>query len=317
MTTLSPLPHATGENTRDHSAKTGNVAFVGLGNMGRRMASRLVTAGYAVRVFDTNPEAVQALVALGATAGTTPADTAEGADFILSSLPNPAIVHNVYLGDGGLAEKAKPGAVAIDFSTIDPATVNRIANALAERSVKFLDAPVSRGVTGAENGTLAIMVGGDTAALESAAPLLENLGNTITHVGESGSGQLVKLCNNMISAITTVALGEVMVMGRSAGLDTKTMYDVLTSGSADSHMLNSYFPRTIFGESRPTGFTLDFMAKDLDLFLDTGNKTEVPMLLSGLVRQVYRIAQDQGLGSQDSCSVVEFYEKLAGVRLQF
>jgi 3-hydroxyisobutyrate dehydrogenase-like beta-hydroxyacid dehydrogenase len=130
-------------------------------------------------------------------------------------------------------------------------------------------------------------------------------------------GQLVKLCNNMIAATTTVALSEVMVMGRSAGLDTKTMYDVLTSGSADSHMLNSYFPRTVFGESRPTGFSLDFMVKDLDLFLDTGNKTPVPMLLSGMVRQVFRIAQDQGLGARDSCHVVEFYENLAGVQLKF
>jgi 3-hydroxyisobutyrate dehydrogenase len=314
MTTLQTETEASPVSVTTESR---SIAFIGLGNMGSRMAARLVNAGYDVRVFDTNAEAVKSLVGAGASATPSPSQAAAGADFIFSSLPTPAIVESVYLGEDSVLSAAKPGAVAVDHSTIDPATAIRISRALAEHGVGFLDAPVSRGIPAAENGTLAIMVGGDDAAFHSALPVLNHMGSTITHVGESGSGQLVKLCNNMISAITAAALGEVMVVGRSAGLDTKTMFDVLTSGSADSHMLNTYFPRTVFGPTRPTGFSLDFMVKDVDLFLDTGNSTQVPMLISGVVRQVFKIAQDQGLGQQDSCSVVEFYEALAGVQLRF
>lgn len=293
------------------------VAFIGLGNMGGRMAARLIAAGYDVRVFDTNPETVGAAENLGATAGSSPAETVDGADFILSSLPNPAIVEAVYLGEDGVKAGAKAGAIAIDHSTIDPATAIRVGEALHAGGVVFLDAPVSRGVQGAENGTLAIMVGGDDDAFDAALPVLSHLGSSITHVGAPGTGQLVKLCNNMITAVTNVALGEVMVVGLKAGLDTKTMFDVLTSGSADSHMLNTYFPKTIFGETRPTGFSLDFMVKDVDLFLRAGSATDVPLLVSSMVRQIYKLAQDQGLGQRDSCSVVEVYEALAGVRLKF
>lgn len=300
--------------SKDTSA---SVAFIGLGNMGGRMAARLVNAGYEVTVFDTNPTSVRSLQDIGASSASTPAETVEGADFILSSLPTPAVVESVYLGHEGVLKTAKAGAIAIDHSTIDPATAVRVSRALTANDVSFLDAPVSRGIPAAEDGTLAIMAGGDPEAFQRALPVLSHLGSTVTHVGESGTGQLVKLCNNMISAITTAALGEVMVVGRSAGLDTKTMFDVLTSGSADSHILNTYFPRTVFGPSRQTGFSLDFMVKDVDLFLNTGSATPVPMLISGIVRQIFRIAQDQGLGHKDSCSVVEFYESLAGVRLQF
>jgi len=309
------------ETTSVQDAKNGTspagVAFVGLGNMGRRMAARLVAAGYKVAVFDTNPDAVHALEEAGARAATSPADAVSDADFILSSLPNPAIVEAVYLGGEGVIQTAKPGAVAADLSTIDPATAVSVRDALAQVSVGFLDAPVSRGVQGAENGTLAIMAGGSTTDFNRILPVLQHLGSAITHVGESGTGQLVKLCNNMISAINTVAASEVMVVGRRAGLDTKTMYDVLTSGSAESHILSSYFPRVVFSEERPTGFSLDFMVKDLDLFMSAANKTEVPMFLSGAVRQVFRLAQGQGLGSRDSCHIVEVYEKTAGVRLKF
>lgn len=317
MTRLQATPEPlTGPAIASEDTKAA-VAFIGLGNMGGRMAARLVHAGYDVRVFDTNPTSVRAMVETGASSAPSPAEAAEGADFILSSLPNPAIVESVYLADGGVLSGAKPGAVAIDHSTIDPATAVRVSRAFDIQGVSFLDAPVSRGIPAAENGTLAIMVGGDAEAFQKALPVLAHLGSTVTHVGESGTGQLVKLCNNMISAITTAALGEVMLVGRSAGLDTKTMFDVLTSGSADSHILNTYFPRSVFGSTRPTGFSLDFMVKDVDLFLDTGSDTQVPLLISSVVRQIFKIAQDKGLGQRDSCSVVEFYESLAGVRLQF
>lgn len=314
---MSNTSETSGGNSAENSTASASVAFIGLGNMGRRMAARLVAAGYKVAVFDTNPAAVQSLEEAGARSAGSPADAVSDADFILSSLPNPAIVEAVYLGSDGVLKGAKPGAVAADLSTIDPATAVSVRDALAQVNIGFLDAPVSRGVQGAENGTLAIMAGGSTTDFSRILPILQHLGSSITHVGESGTGQLVKLCNNMISAINTVAAAEVMVVGRRAGLDTKTMYDVLTSGSAESHILSSYFPRVVFSEERPTGFSLDFMVKDLDLFLSAANKTEVPMFLSGAVRQVFRMAQGQGLGNRDSCHVVEVYEQTAGVRLKF
>lgn len=289
------------------------VAFIGLGNMGRRMAARLVDAGYYLRVYDTELSAVSALEELGATGASSPVDAVEGADFVLSSLPNPAIVRAVYSDD--LMAAAKPGAVLIDFSTIDPVTAISVAEAATSRGLQFLDAPVSRGVAGAESGTLAIMVGGDAGTLEKSKKVLSHLGNSITHVGPSGSGQMVKLCNNMLSAINVVALGEVLTTGLRAGLSTETMYEVFTNSSADSHMLSAYFPRAVFPAERVTGFSLDFMLKDIDLFLARGNQTEIPMLLSGITRQVYRMAQDKGLGSRDSCSVVEVYEELGNVRI--
>lgn len=193
-----------------------------------------------------------------------PADAEANAYHILSSLPNPAIVQVVYLDEDGVANGALSGAVGLGFSTIDAATVISVAKATTE------------------SGTLAIIVGGDGVAFKRALPLLKNLGASSTHVGESGSGQIVKLCNNRISASTTVALGEVLVTGQNAGLSTKMMCDVLTASSAKNHMANSHFPRTIFRETRPTGFSLDFMVKDIDLFLATGSRTEVPMLLSAL-----------------------------------
>jgi len=285
--------------------------------MGKRMSARLVDAGYKVAVFDVNAEAVADLVGRGATAASSPGEAAADADFIMTSLPSAKIIEAVYLGDDGVLSTARNGAVAIDFSTVDPATARKVNSRAAAAGVSFLDAPVSRGTAGAESGTLAIMVGGTPEAFKKAEPVLANLGTSITLVGDSGAGAMVKLCNNMISAIITAATAEVLVAGREVGLDTRTMQSVLSNSSAASHMLTDYFPRVVFGETRPVGFTLDLMMKDIDLFLDAAGAGRTPLFVSSAVRQAYRLAQSQGFGARDSCHITELYEDAAQQELRY
>ncbi len=287
-----------------------NVAFIGLGNMGSRMASRLVAARFPVSVFDVAEEAARAFAGEASVAETASA-AAVGADIVLTSLPTPRIVESVY---ADVLTTAPPGAVAVDLSTIDPDTARRVAAACDARGVAFLDAPVSRGVQAAEQGTLSIMAGGDPRDLDRARPVLDHLATSITHCGPAGTGQLVKLCNNMVAAVTMAALGEVLVAGVSGGLSTEILYRVMHSSSADSHILAEYFPRVVFQESRPTGFSLDFMVKDVDLYLEAVSGSE--SILGRTVRNILAECQAQGLGARDATAVVEFYERPAGVRLE-
>lgn len=291
------------------------IAFIGLGNMGAPMAGRLVDAGFDVTVHSRTAASVVDLVATGAVAVADVASAVQGADFVLTCLPTPQVVQEIYLRDGGIVQSVRPGTTLVDFSTVGPHLAVRIAEASKVRGVEFLDAPVSGGVQRAVLGTLSIMVGGEVEVLNSAEPVLRSLGQEIRHVGPAGSGQLVKLCNNMVVAITQVALGEVMVAGRQAGLSTETLFGVLSTSSADSFVLSSYFPLAVFPEPRPTLFSLDLMAKDIGLFLDFMGPGRVPLTLSELARDIFKICQDRGLGSQDSASVVEFYEEFSDEHL--
>ncbi|MFE7213970.1 NAD(P)-dependent oxidoreductase [Streptomyces sp. NPDC057611] len=289
------------------------VAFVGLGNIGGRVVAHLVKAGHDVAVFDLNVAVVQAAVEAGARSAASAAQAAEGAEAVFLSLPTPAIVESVV---GEILPHAEKGAVIVDHSTIDPDTSRRLAVSAAAEGVSFLDAPVSGGVQGAEAGTLAIMVGGDETALEQVRPLLETYAGSVVRIGDSGSGQVVKLANNLITAINIAALGEALTATVRQGVDLDTAVSVLTKSSANSNVLSSYFPRTLFTAERPTGFALDFMHKDLGLFLASAASGPVPLPLSNAVRDLFSIGRQLGRGGKDFTSVVEFYEDFAGVRLQ-
>lgn len=289
------------------------VAFVGLGNIGGRVIAHLVKAGHDVAVFDLNGAAVQAAVEEGARSAASAAQAAEGAEAVFLSLPTPAIVEAVV---GEILPCADRGTVIVDHSTIDPDTSRRLAATAAVEGVTFLDAPVSGGVQGAEAGTLAIMVGGDEAALAKVRPLLETYAASVVRVGDSGSGQVVKLANNLITAINIAALGEALTTTVRQGVDLDTAVSVLTKSSANSNVLSGYFPRTLFTAERPTGFALDFMHKDLGLFLASAAAGPVPLPLSNAVRDLFSIGRRLGRGGKDFTSVVEFYEDFADVRLQ-
>ena len=289
------------------------LGFVGLGNIGGRVVTHLVRAGHKVAVFDLNEAAVSAAVEHGAVAAASPAEAAAGAQVVFLSLPTPTIVEGVVTA---ILAESKQGLVIVDHSTIDPATTRRLSANAAAAGASFLDAPVSGGVQGADAGTLSVMVGGDESALEQVRPFLDVYAGTVFHVGPSGSGQVIKLANNLVTAINIVALGEALTTTVHNGVELDKAVEVLTKSSANSNVLSSYFPRTLFTDERPTGFALDFMHKDLGLFLDSTAKSPIPVPVTNLVRDLFSIARQAGRGGKDFTSVVEFYEDFGGTRLQ-
>ncbi|WP_369641516.1 NAD(P)-dependent oxidoreductase [Acidovorax sp. A79] len=290
-----------------------DLAFIGVGKMGAQMAARLVAAGFNVKVFDPNQAAVQELVQKGAVAADSPKSAAAGADIVMFSLPTPAILRNAVSGADGALASAKKGAVLVDFSTVDPETTKALAADAAAKGAEFLDSPVSGGVAGATNGKLVLMVGGDAAALERITPVLNNLAGRIVHCGGIGAGQLTKLAHNMVVAINTMALGEVLTASVKAGGNLEVLCDVMTAGMAGSKMLD-WFQKTLFTADRPAYFAIDLMNKDIGLCLDEFSNYSMP--LSQLVKQSYNAARAKGLGGKDSTSICELYEELLHVRLQ-
>jgi 3-hydroxyisobutyrate dehydrogenase len=288
------------------------VAFIGVGRMGGRMAARLVEAGHQVRVFDPSRAAVEALVAKGAIAAKSPADAAVDAEGVLLSLPSPKSLRDAVTGAEGVLQTAAEGAIVVDFSTVDPATTKEIAAAAAAQQVAFVDSPVSGGVAGAESGKLVLMVGGATDVIAKLKPIFDVLAGRVVHCGDIGAGQLTKLSHNLLTAINTVALGEVLTASVKAGAKLDVLCEVLSAGLAGSKMLD-YLPRTLFTAERPANFAIDLMHKDIKLCLD--EFSNLPMPLGQLVLQTYNAARAKGLGGKDSTSVNEIYEDLLGVRL--
>ena len=291
------------------------VAFIGVGNMGSRMSRRLLAAGYPVTVCDSSPELVESLVGDGARAAASAADAAADADLVILSLPTPAIVEAVVSGENGILGTARPGTTVVDMSTGDPGTARRVEAACRAVGLNFLDAPVSRGVVGAEKGTLLIMVGGDAEVLEAARPVLSHLGSDIVHVGGPGSGQVVKLCNNMLAAIHMQALGEVLVTGVKAGVGVDTLASVLTGGTGGSWILSNHLPATILAGDDGTRFALDLMHKDVGLFLRAAEEQGVSTPLAAVATQTLRMAKSEGYGPRDYSAIIRYFEHLAQIQL--
>ena len=291
------------------------VAMIGVGNMGGRMSRRLLAAGYPLTVSDPSRELVDALVAEGAQAAVSAAEAAREADVIILSLPTPAIVEAVVTGEQGILRSARPGATVVDMSTGDPRTARRVEAACRAAGVNFLDAPVSRGVVGAEKGTLLIMVGGDEEVLDAARPVLSVLGSDIIHVGGPGSGQVVKLCNNMLAAINMQALGEVLVTGVKAGVDLEVLASVLTAGTGGSWVLSNHLPSTIFAGDDRTRFALELMHKDVWLFMRAAEEQGLSTPLAAVASQTLRMAKSEGFGPRDYSAIISYFEHLGHTRL--
>ena len=291
------------------------VAMIGVGNMGGRMSRRLLAAGYPLTVSDPSRELVDALVAEGAQAAVSAAEAAREADVILLSLPTPAIVEAVVTGEQGILRSARPGATVVDMSTGDPGTARRVEAACRAAGVNFLDAPVSRGVVGAEKGTLLVMVGGDEEVLDAARPVLSVLGSDIIHVGGPGSGQVVKLCNNMLAAINMQALGEVLVTGVKAGVDLEVLASVLTAGTGGSWVLSNHLPSTIFAGDDGTRFALELMHKDVWLFMRAAEEQGLSTPLAAVASQTLRMAKSEGFGPRDYSAIISYFEHLGHTRL--
>ena len=289
-----------------------NIGFIGLGNMGAPLASRLIDAGYRLVVYDARAGAADALVAKGAIATDSPAAVAASAKTVLLSLPTPDIVHAVALGARGVAD-GKEVKTVIDLSTTGAQMAQRVAAGLAERGIAWVDSPVSGGVAGAIKGTLAVMVSCPKPAFGALEALLANFGR-VFFIGEApGMGQTMKLCNNLLSATALAAASEAVVMGVKAGLDARTMIDVINAGSGRNRATEDKFPRAILTKSFDFGFSTGLMTKDVRLCLDEAEALGVPMLVAAAVRQLW-IQAEQTLGpDQDFTRIYQMLEAAAGL----
>jgi 3-hydroxyisobutyrate dehydrogenase len=290
------------------------VAFIGAGNMGRPMLRNLVTKRFAVVAYDVQPAALEAAVQYGARPASSAAAAAREADLVVTMLPSTSHVEGAYFGPGGVIEGLAPGRLSIDMSTIDPGTACRVAARLGECGLRFIDAPVSGGVGGAEDGTLAIMVGGDARDLEEARPALAAMGARIVHVGAVGAGAVAKLCNNLIAGVTTVAVSEAFRIAEGFGVDARVLTQVIANSSGrtwimeHSHPVPGIVPRAASSRAYAPGFTVDLMCKDLGLAVNAARELRVPVAVSSAAQQVLRMASSHGYGRKDVSSVYAFLE---------
>lgn len=291
------------------------LGLIGLGNMGSRMARRLLAAGWPLVVHDLDAEAAERFEALGATVASGPREVADEADVVLLSLPRPEDVEAVALGEGGLREGSRLHT-CVDMSTTGPEGARRIAAELARGGVRTLDAPVSGGPIGAEQGTLCVMVGGPRQAFDDCAPIFDPLGASIVWLGEEpGYGQTMKVINNMISAGCLAATSEGMVLGTKAGLEPAAMVDVLNASTARNRHSEEKFPQQILPRTFDFGFQIGLMLKDVRLCLAMAEDLEVPMLVSDEVRQLIALRVGAAGGEQDITTLIQQVEGWAGVEV--
>ncbi len=287
------------------------VGFVGLGIMGGPMATNLIKAGFKLTVWNRTPARAEPLVEQGAALAQSPADVAAASEVTVSCVSDSPDVEAVALGDQGIIHGAPPGSIYIDCSTISPAVARSVADAMQQRDVAMLDAPISGGDVGAKAGTLAIMVGGEAEAFDRCLPIFEAMGKTIVHVGPSGAGQVVKLCNQVAGALNLLAMAEAVTLSRQAGVDPVKMLEVVSAGAAGSWMLANLGPRAVEGDFAP-GFMVELMQKDLRLIAETASETRTPLPGSTLVQQLLRVLEARGRGREGTQAIVDALAILAG-----
>ncbi|MEJ5240977.1 MAG: NAD(P)-binding domain-containing protein [Anaerolineales bacterium] len=290
------------------------VGYIGLGLMGKAIATNILKAGFPLVVHNRSRAAVDELVAQGAKAAFSPADVAAQVDVVFTNLPDSPDVEQVALGEKGIIEGAHPGLIFVDNSTIKPATARHIARVLGEKGVLCLDAPVSGGDIGARNATLTIMVGGPAEALEKVMPVFRAMGKTVTHVGESGAGQVAKAANQIMVAAQMVAMGELLIFAQKAGVDPRKVVEAIKGGAAQCWTLDVKPPRLFAGNRQP-GFKAYMMEKDLGIVLETAREYGIPLPSAALDAQLFRAMLEMGLGDLDNSAVIAVLEQLAGVRL--
>jgi 2-hydroxy-3-oxopropionate reductase len=291
------------------------VGYIGLGLMGKSMARNLLKAGFEVTVHNRSRAAVDELVGEGAHPAVSPREVAEACEVVFTNLPDTPDVESVVLGSGGVAEGGAPGLIVVDNSTIRPAAARRIAAELAKRSMSFLDAPVSGGDVGAREGTLTIMVGGDPHSLETVRPALEAVGKTITHVGESGAGQVAKACNQIMVAAQMAAMGELLLLAQKAGVEPRRVVEAIRGGAAQCWTLDVK-PQRLFRGERTPGFKAYMMHKDLAIVLDTARAYGMPLPSTAVHTQLFASMLENGEADLDNSAVIGVLERMAGTELK-
>ena len=290
------------------------VGYIGLGLMGKSMARNILQAGFPVVVHNRSQAAVDELVAEGAIRANSPKEVAEQVGVVFTNLPDSPDVELVVLGENGIIEGAHDGLIFVDNSTIKPASARMIAEKLSAKKMFALDAPVSGGDIGAKNGTLTIMVGGDASALEKVMPVFQAMGKTITHVGEAGAGQVAKAANQIMVAAQMVAMGELLVFSKKAGVDPRKVVEAIKAGAAQCWSLDVKPPRLFDGNRNP-GFKAYMQLKDLRIVLDTAKEYDIPVSGTETNTDLFQQMIDAGMGELDNSAVVGVVEKKAGVEI--
>src|SRR2546421_11963285 len=296
------------------------IGFIGIGVMGRLMVLNLLKAGYRITIFARHPDKpeVQDVIDAGAKLASSPRAVATASDMVITMLPNSPEVDEVVSGPHGIFEGAHKKLIIIDMSTIAPTTSRMLAQLASTRGIHFLDAPVSGGSQGAADGTLTIMVGGDSEIFEQARPVLEAMGKkeNIFHVGPNGAGEIIKLVNNVLCGAIAAAIAESFVLGVKAGADVDTMAKIIGVSTGASWQLANQFPLRAFNGSFQPGFMTDLLHKDLDLALDLAAENSTPTPITALSRQMYEMARAEGYGREDYTSLLKVLEQIVGVEVR-
>ena len=291
------------------------VGFVGVGRMGGPMALRLLDAGHSLCVFDTNPEVIKPLTARGATNAASAEEVASTAEVVFISLPTPPVVQAVSLGDKGILKGSRVKTM-IDLSTTGPSVAKVVARAAGERGVAWADSPVSGGVTGAQKGTLAVMVSCAKPTFDQIDPLLKTFGKTFYVGDKPGLAQIAKLANNLLAAAALVVSSEAVAMSVKAGLDAKVLIDIINAGSGRNSATQDKFPRSLLPRTFDFGFATGLSYKDVRLCVDESEALGVPMVAGAAVRQMLAITQARFGADSDFTMIAKVVEEWAGVEIK-
>ena len=291
------------------------IGFVGLGIMGKPMARNLLKAGYALTVYSRRRETIEALIAEGALGAYSPREVGERSTVVITMVTDTPDVQQVVLGSDGILSGLPSGGTIIDMSTISPTATREIAVATQTKGIHFLDAPVSGGEGGAIAGTLSIMVGGEASVFNTCLPILQAMGKNIIHVGPSGSGQLVKLCNQIAVAVTNLAMSEALIFAAKAGVNLELMHQAISGGAAGSWQLSNLAPR-VFQRDFAPGFMVKLQQKDLRLVLQEADRLRLALPATSLVHNLFNALESMGAGNEGTQALVKVLERLAQVEVK-
>ena len=291
------------------------VGFIGLGIMGRPMAKNLVKAGHNVVVFDFNKEAVEDLVACGASSAANGKEVAAQVEVVITMVPNSPHVRSAVLGKDGVAEGAKPGLVLIDMSSIDPTESKSIGEDAAKFGIEMLDAPVSGGEPKAIDGTLSVMVGGKKELFDKYYDMLMVMAGSVVYVGELGSGNVAKLANQIVVAVNIAAVSEALTFAKKAGTDPELVYQAIRGGLAGSTVMDAKAPMILSRNFKP-GFRIELHIKDLNNALNAAHAISSPVPLTGQLMEIMQGLKADGYEKEDHSSIVKYYEKIANTTVE-
>ena len=292
------------------------IGFIGIGVMGSRMAKRLLHANYNVIVYNRTPEKAKDLVSVGAVLASDIVSLAKESDILFSCLSMPADVESVYLGEDGVLNHAKPNTICVDFTTVGPDTSRLVFKKAVESKIHFLDAPVSGGPEGAEEGSLTIMVGGERQAFEKVEAILDVLGSFIQYLGETGSGSVAKLMNQYLVAVHSIAASEVMVTGTALGLKSEQLYNILKVSYGDSRMLRRHMDHFVLDRNFEPGGAVKYVHKDVKLANQLLAEAGIHEFTGQLAEKSFFNAMEKGLAGLDMSAVIQPLEKLCKVEVR-